>query len=388
MNLDRPFIFSGDTSKIHSIMKMGSDGFFVSAALDGSVKVWSSHDGTYKRALMLPQDKAEAIGIVNETSVYVVGKHSMAVWGVEDQLILAQSQTWFSLRVSCLILDSSTAVIVDVSGRLSKVQWKLGCINKLEEVMTHHEKNITNAFSDGDMIAICSDDSTISLWDASSLSYIRSFQGGGCSVSCVAFNNLYLVAGLLDSAIRVYNVSDSNILVDIVTHRKEVKALLFLKNSNILVSGGADNAIAFHELPSGTLLAKHFVENFCSFEQLDPRTLIVAENGYSVVPGPIIGVTQMVTPCRMRRIGIAHVLQEGTHVQLAENKSQLVPVPTQEVDVKQNSSGLDDLLELLRTRINDLELVQRDTASRMDEFEAWFKRSTLEFLNMLVKGPQ
>ncbi len=90
----------------------------------------------------------------------------------------------------------------------------------------------------------------------------------------------------------------------------------------------------------------------------------------------------------MRRIGLVHALQKGTKGQVSKNDSQSLSANAEEGFDKVNSVGPDDLLESLRMRINDLDLVQRDTVSRMNEFEAKLKRSTVEFLNLLGKGPQ
>ena len=129
--------------------------------------------------------------------------------------------------MSCLILNSNTVVAVDISGTLSKFEWKYGCINKLNVVKTHHEKDITNAFFDGDMIAVRSEDPTVSLWCASSLTHVRSFHGHNGSVSCTTFNSLFLVSGSSDSTIRVYNMNDSKLLTVIKAHKANIKAVQF-----------------------------------------------------------------------------------------------------------------------------------------------------------------
>ena len=367
MDLDRLFIFRGDCHRIESVMKMGSDGIFVTASSYGLLKVWSSHDEICKRTIDVPREKEVTIGVVSETSIFVVGKTSMSVWRVEDQVILARSHTGFKNCVSCLILDSNTAVIVDISGTLTKVEWKLGCIYKVAEVKSPHEEDITNAICDGNLIAVSSQDKTVSVWNASALTQIRSFDGHESSVTCVASQFSFLVSGSSDSTIRVYDIRDSKLLTVLKAHEEGVKAVQFLENSDIIVSAGGDDAIAFHELPSGNLLAKYFFENITSFAQLDSRTLIVAEYGYSK-SCEFSGSPMIVGGSRMRRIGIADVFQEGTHGQLPENENQSLSA-SKESTVKDNCAGSEDLLKSLRRRIKNLELFQHDTIGRMNQFE-------------------
>ena len=249
----------GHRNRIRAIAEVGTG--LVSGSADRTVKLWSQTESRFLATFTDYDGEVYDVRAVNDSTVIAVSRNRVQVLRVSDGRVLAESNAFPNDLRSCAVLGTSTAVVGDIRGCLLKFHMGNRKIGIMKRYMNAHASGISRIFTRGDEIlpdkfATCSSDGTAKLWDADSLSILRTFRGHEQAVLCVTYNESFFVTGSRDTTVRVYSITTANHLCTIHTHTELVRFLHIIPNTNIVCSGGTDSLIALHMLPNGNLLAK------------------------------------------------------------------------------------------------------------------------------------
>lgn len=154
-----------------------------------------------------------------------------------------------------LSADGSTLYVGDGDSFLKK--WNLQTKEIEEGVSTHKGHIFAISIShDGKWIASASEDRSIMVYDASSLTPWRRFGNNGDkrlgpkdAISCVAFspNNVHLACGSLDTSVRVWNVASGELVARFDGHEKAVMGISW-RDEYDLVSVSLDSSLKYWSL--------------------------------------------------------------------------------------------------------------------------------------------
>ncbi len=122
------------------------------------------------------------------------------------------------------------------------------------EFMGHKSKVLSVAFSlDGRILASCSADKTIRLWDVDGKKELKALKGHTMGVNCLAFspNGLLLASGGNDRKVRVWNLEKGTEEKVFTGHKRKVLAVAFSADGSLLASAGEDKIVKIWDLRSG-----------------------------------------------------------------------------------------------------------------------------------------
>ncbi len=242
---------------ITSIAELGTQGTFITTSWDLSMRLWSVEE---QRCIRTFTDYTEELcdnAVMDSTTVMTLSGDTLKVVQVTNGAILAESDPFPHPLWCCASLSLTTAVVGDDDGNMYKIQWDGDVINVIERCVNAHNLPIKRMFKFAHKFATCSWDRTVKLWDATSLSRIRTFRGHADRVNCVAFDDAYLVSGSRDRTIRVYDVRTARHHATIRSHTNSVEFIQIVPGAQIIISSGTDNCVALHELPTGRCIAKY-----------------------------------------------------------------------------------------------------------------------------------
>ena len=131
------------------------------------------------------------------------------------------------------------------------------------------------------LLASCSFDGTIKLWDISSGGCLKTLYGHTKEIYCISYNfqsNL-LASGSVDKTIKLWNLSTGECIKTLFGHNHNVWSLAFTKNGKNLVSSSADKTIKLWDVSTGNYtktLQGHSRE--VTSVQLSPDNQIIASS--------------------------------------------------------------------------------------------------------------
>jgi WD40 repeat protein/TolB-like protein len=122
------------------------------------------------------------------------------------------------------------------------------------EFIGHKSEVLSVAFSlDGRILASCSKDKTIRLWDVDKKKELKSLTGHKMGVNCIAFspNGLLLASGGNDKKVIVWNLEKGTEEKVFTGHKRKVLAVAFSADGSLLASAGEDKIVKLWDLSTG-----------------------------------------------------------------------------------------------------------------------------------------
>ncbi len=248
----------GSIRAIEEIVPQGAfaQGILVTCSWDNSVKTWSIREGCLNTFGVHKSSIYDFSVLDHQTILTVSWDKSCKVLRIGDGKVLASRSFPDYLYASAALGGGKSAIIADEKG-LFKVVWNDKELNVTKQVDLAHEDQVQRIYARTEKFATCSRDGTAKLWDATSLAHIHTFTGHSEWVNSVSFDETYFVTGSQDTTIRVYDVNTFKHLATIKTHSDRVNCVRVVKGANMVISGGGDQILALHALPSGECLCKY-----------------------------------------------------------------------------------------------------------------------------------
>lgn len=130
---------------------------------------------------------------------------------------------------------------------------------KLKMTLKGHKRGVAmvRVSPDGKMIASCSADATIRIWDSASGQHLHTFEGHLAGVSALAWapDSQTIASGSDDKSIRLWNVRTGKAHPHpLVGHHNYIYSIAFSPKGNILVSGSYDEAVFLWDIRTRHIL--------------------------------------------------------------------------------------------------------------------------------------
>ncbi|EGR31921.1 hypothetical protein IMG5_099490 [Ichthyophthirius multifiliis] len=225
-NPDKPLIEIPKQNETIDFAKFNFDGsLFVTGALDGSVKVWTSN-GEFKKLLEGPTDEIRFLNWHPKGNVVIAGSADNSVW------------MWNA-----------------ISGQYMST-------------FTGHQQPLTcGQFSpDGNLILTASEDASVRIWKPKTGELIKKISGFGFHQEQIVCFDIHpvqciLASGSVDKIACISNYQTGKVLGKTIEHDDGVESVLFDSKLDIFYTGSLDGFARIFDLNKMTLKDKISVEH-------------------------------------------------------------------------------------------------------------------------------
>ncbi|KAF7971792.1 hypothetical protein HWV62_19925 [Athelia sp. TMB] len=236
--------FKGHTAAIWSIAYSPSGHRIVSGSEDGTMRMWDPDTGELEGSPFKHSDSGNFVAYYSPDGNHIVlssPNGTISIWDVEIGEATEKEINGFFVTYSpdgshLVSVQGSTVIISDVvTGEV------------VGAPLEHHGEVHRVVYSpDGTLVASCSKDNTIRLWDTETRQVLRVLEGHTDSVQSVAFSpdGARLVSASLDKTIRVWDVKAGKPAgAPLEGHASAVYSVAYSPDGTHIVSGSEDGTV-------------------------------------------------------------------------------------------------------------------------------------------------
>ena len=246
---------------------------FLSASVDGAIKIWDLHELKCIRSLQLADKKAALLYLnclllmpsspTNHFQSCSTCDSGVSVWDLNNGAQINRL-SGHTRSVKCLARSST--------GRL--ISGSMDCTIRIwdprngqcEAILCGHTKSVEciSILSDKDTLASGSEDKSVKIWNLGTLECVKTLKGHSGTVSCLLFLALRdeLLSGSYDSTIKVWNLTSGACLRTLQGHTSFVECVTLLPCGGQFASGSYDATIRIWNLSSGLCLKTIYTEKY------------------------------------------------------------------------------------------------------------------------------
>jgi WD40 repeat protein len=228
--------FIGHTYSVNAIAFSSAGRYIATSSQDGTIRIWD---------LQAPAKSSEAdassrLGVV-DTCVQLVG-HQGRVWSVAFCPVQTAEPSGNGLILASCSEDRTIKL------------WDMETGSCLQTLTGHQDWVKSVAFSpDGKMLASGSFDHTLKLWDRQTGNCLSTLRGHTSSITMVAFspNGEQLISSSYDQTLKLWNQKTGQCIRTLQGHGNRVWSVAFDATGEWLASGGDDHAAKLWQVSNG-----------------------------------------------------------------------------------------------------------------------------------------
>ena len=229
----------------------------VSAGADGTLKVWAAANGALQRTIDVGPSRVTSLALTGRTAATGHADGRIAVWDLDRGERVALMRRNEASIWSLSFAGSPTRLLA------SSHDWSVSLWNTAQPVAPmhvfegHESAAQAVAFSPrSSFVASGAADKTVRLWNAASLSHVRTYRGHKDFVTAVAFapDGRVLASAALDGTVRLWSTASSRHMRTLNAHRGRISGLAFSPTGELLATGGDDGAVRIWDFKRGRSL--------------------------------------------------------------------------------------------------------------------------------------
>lgn len=242
------FPLSGHESCV-TCVKWGGMGFIYSSSQDRSIIVWSAQDGSIAHQLKGHGHWVNVLALNTDAVI-----RSGAFDHEKDQVFASKKEAHLHAkqRFDKVIQRSETERLISGSDDNTMFLWtplREGPSSSSKQVarLTGHQGIVFHiAFSpDGSLVASCSADKSVKLWNAITGAFMFTFRGHVAAVYHVSWSldSRLLVSGSRDSTLKLWSVAKKELVEDLSGHNDEIFSTDWSPDGQRVATGSKDKKV-------------------------------------------------------------------------------------------------------------------------------------------------
>jgi WD40 repeat protein len=227
--------------------------YLASGSTDGTVRVWNTADGSVKAVLPSGVETAKGVAFAPDGRL-ATGTHDgrLLVWDVEAQRLLAERHAHDHQVLGLDVSSDGQFVAVSTEDATASI-WRLDDLVQQHRV-AHASRVVTVTFSpDGCCVATSSEDFTAAVWSRTDGRQLAHLRGHADSVYAIAYSpdGRYLATSSADRSIRVWSARTYELLRELNGHADRVWSVAFSRDGQRLASASSDSSVKIWDTATG-----------------------------------------------------------------------------------------------------------------------------------------
>lgn len=247
---------SGHTAEVTCITFTPDGKFLLSGSADQTVKIWDTLNGKLTVTLLCGA-AVSSVGCSFDGQIIACGtcKGEILLWRIDGEKIKTLGG-----HTGCVKVAFSPDNTLLASGADKEIKlWSVQTWEVLRTLNAHEGVIRGIVFSpDGKLIASCSDDNTVKVWEASTGDLVTVFTGHTYyDVNCIAFDptGSKIASASSDRTVKIWDALTGRVINSIRAHTYyEVTAVSFSPDGRLLATGSVDHSIKIWDIATGVLI--------------------------------------------------------------------------------------------------------------------------------------
>jgi hypothetical protein len=250
---------TGYSGKSASLAISPDESLLISGAIDSGIQIWHLPSGNLIRTLKDNSRHSISAIALSPTGEYLVTssehcpQRNVKVWHLETGKLL-RTLTGHKKPVHFVAVDRSGKLLLSASNKI-KI-WDLDKGKRLSTFWHACTVNSALMIPHRDLLVSGSNDRKIKLWNLSQGNLLRTLHGHQQSVSTVAItpNGQILVSGSADQTLKLWDLETGKLLHTIKGHGGAINAVITSPDGRTIISGSDDHTIKLWDIDTGILL--------------------------------------------------------------------------------------------------------------------------------------
>ncbi|KAK9378685.1 WD40-repeat-containing domain protein [Kockiozyma suomiensis] len=251
----------GHTGSVTAV-KWGGTGIIYSCSQDKTVRVWDAR-GTQAKLIKTLNAHAHWVNFAALSTDFLLKtggfdpfSREVSARDLENDRVLLRTTAKSRFIKASIKNGNVTERVVTASDDQTMYLWNLfpngivseeACNSKPVARMVGHQKPINHvAFSaDGRVLASCSFDNSIKIWDGMTGSFLTTLRGHVAAVYMCSWSadSRLLASCSKDCTVKVWDIKQGKLYMDLPGHKDEVYAIEWSSDGRVVASGGKDKQV-------------------------------------------------------------------------------------------------------------------------------------------------